>query len=37
MSSVPFGSEGTIDIGPGDLVLGFTDGVSEGMNPRHEE
>ena len=29
--------EQTIDIGPGDLLLGYTDGVSECMNPRDEE
>ena len=30
-------SEGTIDIGSGDLFLGYADGVSECMNPHDEE
>jgi sigma-B regulation protein RsbU (phosphoserine phosphatase) len=30
-------TESAVRIGPGDLLLGFTDGVSECMNPREEE
>ncbi len=28
---------GSVPIAPGDVLLGFTDGVSECMNPRDEE
>lgn len=36
MDIAPF-TEGTIDIRPGDVLLGFTDGISECMNPADEE
>ena len=36
MDFAPF-TEATIDIREGDVLLGFTDGVSECMNPRDEE
>jgi sigma-B regulation protein RsbU (phosphoserine phosphatase) len=30
-------SQGEIDLQPGDLIVGFTDGISEAMNPKEEE
>ena len=36
MDFAPF-TEGTIGIRPGDMLLGFTDGISECMDPRDEE
>ena len=29
--------QGEIALAPGDLLVGFTDGISEAMNPREEE
>lgn len=30
-------SQGEIELKPGDLIVGFTDGISEAMNPKEEE
>lgn len=37
MMDFAFFTEGTIDVRAGDVLLGFTDGISECMNPRDEE
>lgn len=37
MMDFAFFTEGTIDVHAGDVLLGFTDGISECMNPRDEE
>ena len=37
MMDIAFFGEGTIDIRPGDVLLGFTDGISECMNPKDVE